>query len=561
MSTSCIDSSFVSSSSQGGTTPTPPQDNPTPATDNNTVNTLNTNTCTTSVFPAKTLQRLTIDEYVSTVEELTTYRNDSHASGINDFASNVFRNIPEDLVFTESHFDFFVAYSQAAATKYLTSKMATDANCVINSNNLDCVTKQIFEFAKKAFKVELLDSESQSQLSSLLTQLSSDPEFASFPDQVKAVLQYILISAKTLYKVEDKNSNNMLSNNELANRISFSLNGKPASQNEEQVAQAISSQNEDLITDSIESSISSSDLKYFASKFIGQWLGGDNISKEEFNSSVTNLSIRSKMRQEVTAFTSHIFKENKSIKELISANYTFADSELAEYYGLNSNGLSPNTFQAVNTSGSDWGGLATAGAQMLNLKGADVDTEPLRRSFWVFERLLCSEFSPPPPGATDSNDISASDGSGLSKRQRIERDRTNAPQCMSCHQAIDPIGFAFENFNMQGKHRDTIEDLPIDSSGVFETRIKNPSTGKVEFGEKNFANVNELKSLIAESPRFPKCFIRHFAEYVLGREIHENEMCLVEEIYTESQKDDFKAQSILKNIFKSNLFRSIKRGE
>jgi len=113
---------------------------------------------------------------------------------------------------------------------------------------------------------------------------------------------------------------------------------------------------------------------------------------------------------------------------------------------------------------------------------------------------------------------------------------------------MDPLGFAFEKFDEKGQERDRIEGHDIDDSGEFQPQL----------GEKAvpFSDIKAFKKLVAHSDLYKKCFIRNLVEYTVARPLSDSETCVVDEIFNESKKDDFKIQSVIRNVIKSEAFWS-----
>src|SRR5580692_5084712 len=170
------------------------------------------------------------------------------------------------------------------------------------------------------------------------------------------------------------------------------------------------------------------------------------------------------MRQETELFLSSVFRENRSILDLLRANYTFLNERLAQHYGI------PNIYgtqfrRVTLPPDSPRRGLLGQGS-ILTVTSYANRTSPVNRGKFVLEALLSMPPPPPPPDVPSLKDTDSA-GTVLSMRARMEQHRKN-PACASCHKQMDPLGFALENFDAIGRWRTHGEsNAPIDNSGVL----------------------------------------------------------------------------------------------
>jgi len=202
--------------------------------------------------------------------------------------------------------------------------------------------------------------------------------------------------------------------------------------------------------------------------------------------------LREAMRQETRDLVMDIAETGGSLSDLMQARHTFVDEELADHYGLAQTGEVP-------LDGEHYGGLLTQGS-LLTTYALPTGSSPVHRGVLVRERLLCEELPPPPsnldtsPPAVDPN---------ASTRERYSEHSAN-PECSSCHEKIDPIGFGFEHYDGLGRWRDMEDIHPIDASGAVDGR--------------SFDGVAELSQLLMDDARFRSCFAQTWERYATGVE-------------------------------------------
>jgi hypothetical protein len=185
--------------------------------------------------------------------------------------------------------------------------------------------------------------------------------------------------------------------------------------------------------------------------------------------------------------------------QMLTANFTFANDQLAKFYGLPPVGSTQMQRVDLSNNTQRRGLLSQAGLLLVN-SHAD-RTSPVLRGKYVLTELLCTDIPPPPPNV---NVMIVPDTTGSKTlRQVLEAHITN-PSCASCHNLMDPIGFGMENYDAIGAYRTTDNSLPVDASGTLPT------------GEM-FNGIVQLAPLIAKNPAFPPCLASKLYTYALGR--------------------------------------------
>jgi hypothetical protein len=279
--------------------------------------------------------------------------------------------------------------------------------------------------------------------------------------------------------------------------------------------------------------------------FAGQWLELRRLEsvvpdREKFPDFDDYL--RMSMRQETEMFFQNLMKNDLSILDLIDARYSFLNEKLATFYGIpNVKGVE---FRKVDVSGTPRGGVLTQ-ASVLTVSSYATRTSPVLRGKWILENFLNSPIPPPPPNvpALDEAKIGASG----SMRTQMEEHRSN-PACASCHSKMDPLGFAFENFNGIGQWRTMDGKFPIDASG----QLPNGHA---------FTGPAALKTLLLNDRLdFAECVADKMLTYALGRGLERYDRRTVKDIANHVAAQDYRFSSLVLEIVNSLPFQ-MRRGE
>ncbi len=271
-----------------------------------------------------------------------------------------------------------------------------------------------------------------------------------------------------------------------------------------------------------------------------------------------NDQLRRAMLNETRQFLEAIVKEDRSLLELLAADFTFVNEPLAKHYGLaDTNGnvvgqkperdkgqpIRGEEFVRVNLTGTNRGGLLTQ-ASVLTVTSNPTRTSPVKRGRWVLEQMLGTPPPPPPPNVPELEQGEKLTGS---LRQRMEQHRAN-PSCANCHARMDPLGFAFENFDAIGRFREKDGEFPIDPSGELPT------------GEK-ISGPNELKEILKTRQNlFARCITEKLLTYALGRGLEYYDRPAVDRIATALSQNGYRFSTLIVEIVKSEPFR-MRRGK
>ena len=280
--------------------------------------------------------------------------------------------------------------------------------------------------------------------------------------------------------------------------------------------------------------------------FAGQWLQIRNLQqvqpdRQTFPDWDKRLAVA--MERETELLFETIMREDRSVLEFLSADYTFVNERLAEHYKID--GVEGDAFVKVKLPPHRPGGVLGQGS-FLTLTSNPTRTSPVKRGKFVLENILGTPPRPPPPDVPDLNDATRSELKGT-LRQRMEQHRTNAT-CASCHARMDPIGFGLENFDGIGAWRERDGNAPVDSSGQLVS------------GEK-FKDASELRDILLTEKRedFFRCLTEKMLTYALGRGLEYYDKPALQKIESALQKQANFSTLVLE-IVKSGPFQ-MRRGE
>jgi hypothetical protein len=229
-------------------------------------------------------------------------------------------------------------------------------------------------------------------------------------------------------------------------------------------------------------------------------------------------SFQASMDQELRQFLLPIVKGTAPATDLLTANYSYVNKELAELYGLPNAATLSDQFVKVDLDVSKRGGVLRQGSFLVVTSHRD-RTAPTLRGKWILSRLLCDP--PPPPPATVPALATDVPFEGT-LRQRLEAQHKNkGSDCAACHAIIDPMGFALENYDAIGQWRDMDGKYPVDATGTM------PGTGTP------FTGAADVTKIIAEDPRFPACVAKKLMTLATGRKMNDGDKPLIDQLGTQ----------------------------
>lgn len=269
--------------------------------------------------------------------------------------------------------------------------------------------------------------------------------------------------------------------------------------------------------------------------------------------------LRAAMLKETELFLESIFREDKSVLDLLDADYTFLNQELANHYGITDTQgnwmgqkktvpggekIKGREFQRVALQGASRGGILTH-ASVLTVTSNPTRTSPVKRGRWVLEQILGSPPPPPPPDVPElEEDHEAITATTL--RERLEQHRED-PACANCHAKMDPIGFALENYNAIGAFRKKEGELEIDTTAVLPDGT-------------SFDGIADLKQILKDrKQQFVRCLTEKMLTYALGRGLEYYDRPTIDQIVAQLEVKGYRSSALITEIVKSDPFR-LRRG-
>ncbi len=412
------------------------------------------------------------------------------------------------------------------------------------SQETPCARQILTSLARRAYRRPVRDAE----ITGLLAFYNEGHANGGFEAGIERALRAILVSPDFLYRVETPSlkassttSVSPLSDLELASRLSFFLWSSIPDDELIQVASQGQLHDPAVLEQEVRRMLKDPRSSALAVNFAGQWLKLRNVLGQEPDD-VTfpnfNDNLRHDFVKETELFFGSIVRENRSVLDLLGADYSYLNERLAEFYGISN--VHGNYFRRVTLSDPNRRGLLGQ-ASILMVTSLSNRTSPVGRGKWILENVLGT---PPPPKPANVPDLKDHGSSGqlLSLRERMEQHRAN-PACAGCHAQMDPLGFAMENFDAVGRWRTIAENgQTIDASGVLPDGTK-------------FNGPGELRRLLVKSPdQFVTVVAEKLFVYALGRGLEYYDEPTIRQMVRGASRDNYSFASLILELVKSASF-------
>jgi hypothetical protein len=406
-----------------------------------------------------------------------------------------------------------------------------------------CARQFITQFGRRAFRRPLVDEEINRWMGLFKAQRDAGVG-ATFPEAIRGVTIALLQSPNFLYRRElapgaaIKDGNFVRFNSyEMASRLSYSFWATMPDEHLFQLADGGKLQSIQAVQDEARRLLASPKAKDVLGDFAAQWL---NLSPVPFAQKGTDLNFTQElgraMLDETTAFVADVFASTGRMDQLFTSNKSFANEALAALYGVK--GVTGTSMSPVTLDPKQRAGLFTQ-LSFLTMHGDSEGSFPTRRGAQVIRRAFCQEIDV--PQNMEIPDV-APPSPGVTTRQRFEQHSKAA--CASCHKLLDPLGFAFENYDGIGRYRTTDNEQPVDASGVLQL-----GSGMVKFKD-----ATELMPALAGADEVRNCMATQWTRYLLRREEGKGDMASLEAVQKVFREKSYDMRELLVAIVGSDSF-------
>ena len=411
---------------------------------------------------------------------------------------------------------------------------------------LPCARRILSRLATEAYRRPLTDSD----VDALIDFYERGAAAGGFEIGIRDALQAILASPYFIFRFEQAAAtdllaaDNRISDLNLASRLSFFLWAAPPDNELMELAERGALADPRVLEVQVARMLADPRAASLGTRFAAQWLRlqdlylvqPDAVMYPDFPRQLADA-----MRQETELLFNHLVQQDRSVLELLTADYTFVDERLAKHYGIPN--IAGTHFRKVPQIDRNRLGVLGHGS-FLTLTSHSNRTSPVLRGKWLMEVLLGT---PPPPPPPDIPDLEDSDFVGDTKlttvRERLEQHRAD-PSCMSCHRVIDPLGLALENFDVMGSWRINDNGAPVQVSGELYdgTELEGP--------------IDLQHALLNYSDAILTNFAKNLMAYGLGRRIEYTDMPGIRVIVAEARRNDDRMSSFVLGVVRSRAFQT-----
>ncbi len=407
-----------------------------------------------------------------------------------------------------------------------------------------CAKQILLSLTRRAYRRPTTDADIQD----LLPFYEKGRVESGFDMGIERALERLLVSPQFLFRVErepadvESGRTFRITDVELASRLSFFLWSSIPDEELLNLAAQGQLHSPPVLEREIQRMLRDERSRSLVTNFAEQWLFVRDIEAKQPDGLLFpdfDESLRTAMHKETDLFLDSVLRGNRSILDLLTADYSFLNERLAKHYGI-PNVHGSNFRKVTFPSGSPRGGLLGQGS-ILTLTSYATRTSPVVRGKWVLENLLSAAPPPPPPNIPALKTDGPEPGKMVTMREAMTRHRAN-PSCAGCHARMDPIGFAMENFDAVGRWRDHDNGSGIDVSGSFPDGT-------------TFNGMPGLKQiLLGQKEQFINTVAEKLLMYALGRNLQYYDQPWVRRIVHESAASNYTFSSLVACVVNSVPF-------
>ena len=502
--------------------------------------------------PATRLARLTHREYDKTVADLLKYTPTTPPSAafIADVNFAGYNNNADGLTVSDVLTRQYQQSAEALAADAMTKSLAALVPCTPTGDGSACAKQFIQTFGRRAFRRPLADTETAAYFAGFTAAATQYASTNTFNNGVQFVVEAMLQSPNFLYRAElsqvkDSIGAIVLDDYEIASRLSYLFWGTMPDDALAALADGGQIHTSDQVRDQAVRLLADPRSRDTVADFHSQWL---QLSRYASNFLTKNpavypsfpSTIGPTLQAEATAFVSSVvFDDKGSFEALLTAPYTFVNSDTAKLYGLTGNYTS--AMQKVQLDPKQRSGYLTQIGFLASHAYQDGDS-PIHRGVFVQRQLLCTNIPPPPPGVNAT--LPPVSDTLKTTRDRVTAHTANAP-CNGCHtNIINPAGFAFEHYDGVGAWRQQENNTPVDSSATLTIDGKDVSyTDAVDFVHK-----------VAASQQARRCFVVNLMRYAYAHQETDADNPLIDALTTKVTDPAYTVQSLLIDLTQTRSF-------
>ena len=496
------------------------------------------------------LRRLNRAEYSASVRDLLDIHFDAGEALPSDGSGGEgFDNAAETLFISPIHAEKYMDAARVAVEYAFADPRSLRRFLVAEPDEKtspEVAARRVIEdFLPRAFRRSIPESEILEYLALFHAVYKADP---SFMVAIRLTLQAVLISPKFLFIAEEPNFDSKpqkVTDHELASRLSYFLWGSLPDDELLKAADEGNLSDSRILQEQFKRMLGSQNsrkVRNFSQNFVEQWLGTRALGREfKPDKSIRGYDseLEGGMKYEPVFFFHEILTENRSLLDLLKADYTYVNRRLARHYRIKGE-FREQPKRVQLTDENRRGGLLSMAA-VLAVSSYPHRTSPVLRGKWILETILGDPPPPPPPNVPELEE-SASSVSSESLRQRLELHRQNVA-CAQCHDRIDPLGFGLENYGVLGRWRDKYEGHTVYARGALPDGT-------------TFSGPAELKlALLGRKDQFVRHLTKKMLGYALGRGLTYYDYCAVNSIVDKLRANDYKSHHLLFGIIQSVPFR------
>ena len=413
-----------------------------------------------------------------------------------------------------------------------------------------CAEQIITRLATRAYRRPLTQHDRDGLMGFYRTGAAMVDGAVGFEQGIRSALQVILASPHFVFRFERvppnvaPGHNYNISDVELASRLSFFLWGTIPDGPLLAAATARKLSDPATLNAQVRRMLADPRAEALATRFAAQWLRLQDLDlnhPDPFWFPDFDQQLADAMRRETELLFADLVRRNASLFDLLTADYTFVNERLARHYGIPN--VAGSEFRRVTYADTVRRGLLGHGSILVQTSLAN-RTSPVLRGKWVMEVLIGMPPPPPPPGVPDLEETTNSkDGRMLTTRERMELHRTNAI-CKTCHQYMDPIGLALDNYDVTGKWRYRENGTPLDTRGTMYD------------GRAVTTPMDLTRSLLSRPVPLARAFTENLMAYAVGRRVEDFDQPAIRSIVREAEANGYKMWSFINAVVKSPAFRS-----